>query len=834
MKNFYHSFKMWVGCGFISGEEECHMGKLMAFVGIILSSLLFVLTLMVNSSLSLLFLAVLSGSVAVLIFQVNTLLEKLSTLLLIILYQILGIGIAMICDDPAVTLSIVFNLAVLQYLLVKNLNPSWKATIAFPFIFAFFFLYGDGSSSSSMANASVFPQMGDLNISYIILMISNVGTLFILFKQQKAEKNIWLQKFAKPQFKHGNPPAERGALQRVEAEKYMLMEENNEQNDLLVQKEIELRKTMDELERTKEALKKAMLESEQIHEQVGLLMEEAHLNNEIFQAQEDVIKANIDIQKHTNEQVKEAINEHHKFSAMVENSSDLIALFDFEGDFLYVNVNGRKLLGVAPDISCTSQRISNFITKKQSSILKDEIPFELEKNGRWSGELVLVNQKDGSELTMDAAVFTVYDRHTYEPICYATVQRDITEKKRVAERISLLSLVASKTNNSVMITNCKGKIQWVNNSFTKITGYSLEEVMGKKPFEFLNASEKVRKDSWGLLRKLKSKDGFTTEMLNYRKSGETYWAEISVTPILNEYGQIEKYIALESDITHRKETEQKLKSTLSDLQSAQSQLVQSEKMASLGQLSAGIAHEINNPINFVFAGTETLKFSMEDFMQIMDKYCELDKTENTEAVLQEIKELKEEFEFGELKEDIFGLIEDIMIGAVRTSEIVKGLRNFSRLDEHNMKLANIHEGLDSTLILLKNQIKNKVQVHKKYGNIHELNCYPGQLNQVFMNILTNAIQAVETEGNIWISTYEQDQETLISIKDDGEGMSKEVVEKIFEPFFTTKDVGEGTGLGMSISYGIIQKHKGKIVVNSQEGKGSEFIIHLPLAISENA
>lgn len=288
---------------------------------------------------------------------------------------------------------------------------------------------------------------------------------------------------------------------------------------------------------------------------------------------------------------------------------------------------------------------------------------------------------------------------------------------------------------------------------------------------------------------------------------------------------------LKSSLDHETESKEELENTLTNLKSTQSQLVQSEKMASLGQLTAGIAHEINNPINFVYNGIDTLNVSLEELLSIVDKYDELESTEDYKKVIEEIKEMKEDVSYDDLMVDIKELVSDIKKGAVRTIEIVKGLRVFSRLDEEEMKPAKINDALDATLVLLRNKTKNKINVKKYYDeSIDEINCFPGQLNQVFMNILNNGIQAIPDErkdGEIQIYTENQDQHIMIKLKDNGGGMSEQVKRRIFEPFFTTKAVGIGTGLGMSISFGIIEKHGGNIFVNSEEGKGTEFSILLP-------
>ncbi len=270
-----------------------------------------------------------------------------------------------------------------------------------------------------------------------------------------------------------------------------------------------------------------------------------------------------------------------------------------------------------------------------------------------------------------------------------------------------------------------------------------------------------------------------------------------------------------------------LQRTMQRLQNTQTQLVQSEKMASLGQLTAGIAHEINNPVNFVASNVGPLKRDLVDLFAVLSQYDNVVEQNKLHATFAEVEQLKEQVDYAFLVEEIDKLLEGIEEGARRTTEIVRGLRNFSRLDEEAQKLANVNHSLDATLLMLKHQLKNRVEVIRDYQEFPDLLCYPSKLNQAFLNILSNASQAIQGEGKIFIKTSFDGEIVTVSIKDSGVGMSEEVQQRIFEPFFTTKDVGEGTGLGLSITYGIIEDHDGNIEVYSAPGKGTEFVITLP-------
>jgi signal transduction histidine kinase len=218
---------------------------------------------------------------------------------------------------------------------------------------------------------------------------------------------------------------------------------------------------------------------------------------------------------------------------------------------------------------------------------------------------------------------------------------------------------------------------------------------------------------------------------------------------------------------------------------------------------------------------------MEDVFSLVKKYDDIIAARKLEENFAEVNNLKNEMEYSFLMKEIAKLMEGIEDGAERSGRIVKGLRSFSRLDEEQCQMYQIHEGIDSTLVLLHNKMKNKIKVRKEYGDIGEIECFPGKLNQVFMNVFTNSIQAMEDGGELYIQTLASGSGIKVFIRDNGSGMSPEVKKHIFDPFYTTKDVGKGTGLGLSISYGIIEQHHGTIEVISEPGKGSEFIIILP-------
>ncbi|MBV6624940.1 MAG: HAMP domain-containing protein [Rivularia sp. (in: Bacteria)] len=284
-----------------------------------------------------------------------------------------------------------------------------------------------------------------------------------------------------------------------------------------------------------------------------------------------------------------------------------------------------------------------------------------------------------------------------------------------------------------------------------------------------------------------------------------------------------------------------LEETLQELQRTQAQVIQSEKMSSLGQMVAGVAHEINNPVSFVHGNLEPACEYAQDLIKIIELY-----QKNYPEPVEEIQEEIEATELDFLKEDFVKLLDSMQNGTERIKQIVLSLRNFSRLDEAEFKQVDIHEGIDSTILILHNRLRSKphhpeIEIVKKYSSLPKVDCYAGQLNQVFMNILVNAIDALEDEINknqncnnqfnpqIRVSTeLINNQNIAIRIADNGSGIPQNVQAKLFDPFFTTKEVGKGTGLGLSISYQIIvDKHHGKLSCDSSD-KGTEFMIEIPI------
>ncbi|MDP3440023.1 MAG: ATP-binding protein, partial [Azonexus sp.] len=319
------------------------------------------------------------------------------------------------------------------------------------------------------------------------------------------------------------------------------------------------------------------------------------------------------------------------------------------------------------------------------------------------------------------------------------------------------------------------------------------------------------------------------------------WLYFTAAPLRDPSGQVVGAIETLQDVTERKKAEEGLRQYQTDLEklvaertiqlsATKDQLVQSEKLASIGQLAAGVAHEINNPIGFVFSNIGTLENYLVSLFSILEAYEIVAVNLENKSILAGVQALCEKVDLAFLKEDIPMLMGESKEGIARVKRIVQDLKDFSRVDStQEWQWANLHQGIDSTANIVANEIRYKADVVREYGQLPEVECLPSQLNQVFMNLLVNAAHAMgEARGQITIRTGTDGDKVWLEFSDTGSGIPEDIRQKIFDPFFTTKPIGKGTGLGLSLSYGIIQKHHGQIQVRSELGKGSTFRITLPI------
>lgn len=433
---------------------------------------------------------------------------------------------------------------------------------------------------------------------------------------------------------------------------------------------------------------------------------------------------------------------------------------------------------------------------------------------------------------------------------------DITERKLAEEALKasqhFIERVTNSIPNTIYIYDLEEQRNvYANHEIAIILGYSVEEIQ-KLGASILTTTlhpddeEKVLNYHQKFSHAV---DGEVLELEYRMKDADGKWrwlysrdTSFNRTP----QGKVKQILGVATDITARKQVEiqlqqqtEYLENTLSELQCTQTQLIQSEKMSSLGNMVAGVAHEINNPVNFIHGNVIPACEYTQDLLRLIELYQQY--YPNPEA---EIQEQIEDIDLDFIKEDLVKLLGSMRVGTQRIREIVLSLRNFSRLDEAEFKRVDLHEGIDSTLMILHNRLKGKlnhpeISVIKEYGKLPAVECYPGQLNQVFMNILANSIDALEDSfvqekeqgknPEIRICTSFITDKIAIEISDNGFGIPPEILSKLFDPFFTTKDVGKGTGLGLSISYQIVvDKHSGKLSCDSIPGKGAKFLIEIPV------
>ncbi|MGB3404594.1 MAG: ammonium transporter [Microcoleaceae cyanobacterium] len=409
------------------------------------------------------------------------------------------------------------------------------------------------------------------------------------------------------------------------------------------------------------------------------------------------------------------------------------------------------------------------------------------------------------------------------------------------------AIIKTAINGIITFSEENLQITMANPTAIEMFGYSLEEFKGMSVTQLVEWYSSGSPTEASLLSEL-LKTG-RHQLIGCRKNGQTFILEAAVTQVqLKNYSF---YTAIFQDISERRKAEAALKKSqkqlrnqnselekmIQELQQTQTQLIQAEKMSSLGQMVAGVAHEINNPVSFIYGNIRPAIEYTQDLLELIRLYQNHCLQPNSE-----IAEYLDEVDVEYIVSDFPKLLNSMKTGAERIRDIVKSLRNFSRLDESEVKAVNLHEGIDSTLLILQSRLKVKsdsseIQVIKEYGNLPKVECYPGQLNQVFMNIINNAIDALEESktkpAKIRILTQQLDENWVsIQIADNGPGISQEIQNKLFDPFFTTKPVGKGTGLGLSISYKIItDKHQGKIECRSLPQQGTEFIIQIPISIT---
>ncbi len=382
------------------------------------------------------------------------------------------------------------------------------------------------------------------------------------------------------------------------------------------------------------------------------------------------------------------------------------------------------------------------------------------------------------------------------------------------------------------------KMTFVSNNALHVLGYRPEEMVADPNFWFDHIHPDDAPQIFSSLA-LVFVEGQRAYEYRFRHADGSYlWMHDTLRLVRDDAGKPLEVIGSLTDITERKRMEAVLQTKgeeqqllITRLQEAHDQLLQSEKMASIGQLAAGIAHEINNPVGFVNSNMSTLQNYVGTLFGVLQRYEAAIGTKAPQLKA-EVAEIRDQADLEFLQEDVTALVSESMDGLKRVKDIVQALKDFSHVGENEWGIADLHHGLDSTLNIVANEIKYKATVDKQYGQIPPIRCLASQLNQVFMNLLVNASHAIEGKGVITIRTGMDNEMVWVSISDSGCGIPAENLNRIFEPFFTTKPVGSGTGLGLSLSYGIVNKHGGRIEVASTVGKGTTFTVRLPAVQAE--
>jgi PAS domain S-box-containing protein len=558
----------------------------------------------------------------------------------------------------------------------------------------------------------------------------------------------------------------------------------------------------------------------------------------------------------------------------------IVSIADARGRITYANdkfleisqYTRQELLGQDHRIVNSRYHGKDFFAQMWSTIASGRV---------WHGQ-ICNRRKDGSRYWVATTIVPFLDAHG-SPYQYVSVRTEITHvigMKEALERSEALFRSMAETVACGVVIHQGGRAVYVNPSVERLTGFSRDELLGLHYWEFGHEEYQAHLKARGEARLRGEPVSRTYEFRLRTKNGEPRWAEMSAAlteidgkpsvmatffditdrkraqdALRHAHDELEQLVAkrteeletanraLESDIERRKRVEDELRQRNIELNrlnnrlnETQGQLLQSEKLASIGQLAAGVAHEINNPIGFVYSNLGTLERYLDDLFTLIDAYERCEATVGAEdPAVAELRDLKGDLEVAYLKQDIPALMQETRDGIARVKKIVQDLKDFARGDSSDeWQWADVHKGLDSTLNIVHNEIKYKAEVVKQYGELPEIECLPSQLNQVFMNMLVNAAHAIQEHGTITLRTGAQAEEIWVEISDTGQGIAPEHLDRIFDPFFTTKPIGKGTGLGLSIAYGIVQKHRGRIEVQSEVAAGTTFRIILPVRHLEAA
>ncbi|MFA7268386.1 MAG: PAS domain S-box protein [Sterolibacterium sp.] len=432
---------------------------------------------------------------------------------------------------------------------------------------------------------------------------------------------------------------------------------------------------------------------------------------------------------------------------------------------------------------------------------------------------------------------------------HLSILHDVTERKQLEQSLRKSAALLKQAQEITRVAGWEydvaaGKMEWTEEAYRIFgvpTGYDLDDVA--QDIELFFAPEARPHLMGAFTRLVEQAEPYDLELPFVSATGKSKWVKTTGRAEFVD-GSVRRVFGCIVDITGRKRAEAKIQGqfeniatinaqlieTNKQLTQAHNQLLQSEKMASIGLLAAGVAHEINNPVGYVYSNLGTLEKYLADILSMVSKYEEAERL--MDAHTQEIgaiRQFKAQIDLDYLRQDIHSLLAESREGLMRVKKIVLDLKDFSHIgDNEGWKWADLQQGLESTLNVVWNELKYKCEVVKEYGALPQIPCLPMQLNQVFMNLLVNAAQAIDSKGTVTIRTGQEGDRVWVEIADTGRGIPPENLPHLFDPFFTTKPVGQGTGLGLSVSYSIVEKHHGKIEVHSEVGKGATFRVWLPV------
>jgi PAS domain S-box-containing protein len=501
---------------------------------------------------------------------------------------------------------------------------------------------------------------------------------------------------------------------------------------------------------------------------------------------------------------------------LVKNVPDIIYSLSPKGVLLDISPAVKTVMGYSPK-ELIGKFVFTFIhPEDQKRIMEgfEEAVEQGEGNTRRIGFRMLTKKGEARHFAVRTQMI-VEDGKVSRAVGIAT---DITEHKEMEDTLmeseQKYRELVENANDLIFSMTPEGDYTYMSPNVKDILGHSVSKMTGEHFMRHIHPDDqKMCVAHFDKLKETGAKQSDIEYRIRHKDKSWRYHRS-SVSPLKDSDGNVLYYVGVAHDFTEIKNVLTDLEKTNRYLKEAQSQLVQSEKMASLGQLVAGIAHEINTPIGAVNSMHDTLFRTLNRIR----KYIQDELPEHCK----QIPKLEESFK---LINDSNSVIKS---GTERVINIVTRLKSFARLDEADLKTVDIHEGIEDTLVLIHHELKHGIIVVKNFGDVPPISCFPSELNQVFLNLLINGKQAIRDKGTINIATYVKNKKVHIMFSDDGVGIPKESMDRIFDPGYTTKGIGVGTGLGLSISYNIIKNHKGEIKVNSELGKGTEFMIVLPM------